>query len=606
MKIDITSMFFNSSVNGTATAAWRTSIGQNNKKKCKIETEVPGVTDVVIGILHLLKDDFPSKSYMTRGGNNDEVLVSSVFDKVYINGIYLENCKYVLSIVREHTASHDGRKELCYSPNLCYGDISNSNAIKQMANALGCTENGCWFVYDLSVINQDELHFSAVVVNHTSPANYNFGGAERSKIWNALVADEVRTNNAKKNGANDSYSPNEIPLQQIFYGAPGTGKSHTIDEKTNESNRIRTTFHPDYDYATFVGAYKPTVKTVDKYGLFGKDTVAMKHEDNTPITEDVIVYKFIPQTFIKAYVEAWRRYTNAERTDKDFYLVIEEINRGNCAQIFGDLFQLLDRTNAGFSSYAVETDTDLQTFLTTDEEYKLDIVLTEDIKNDNGKVIATVENVMTGKVLVLPPNLHIWATMNTSDQSLFPIDSAFKRRWDWKYVPISDAGKKYKIEVNKTDKDTGEKKLMRYDWWQFLEKVNEAIDSATSSEDKKLGYFFCKAEITIDSNPEPTVITADRFVSKVLFYLYNDVFKDYDVDDAKFTFEDEDLSLLTYTEKEIEKKFRFPMFFNAKGDANEDMVVKFLENLKIEGEEVENSGSNKDAIADNFHGQTDS
>lgn len=352
-----------------------------------------------------------------------------------------------------------------------------------------------------------------------------------------------------------STSSSSIPLQQIFYGAPGTGKSFIIDENTNESNRIRTTFHPDYDYATFVGAYKPTVKMANKYGLFGKDTVALKNEDDSPIKEDVIVYKFIPQAFIKAYVEAWRRYADTECTDKDFYLVIEEINRGNCAQIFGDLFQLLDRTNAGFSSYAVETESDLQDFLTTDEKYKLDIVLTEDIKNDNGKIIATAENVMNGKVLVLPPNLHIWATMNTSDQSLFPIDSAFKRRWDWKYVPIKYANKDWMVML-------GDNEICK--WTDLQQTLNNLIYDATESEDKMLGDWFVNAnEDKIDKN---------QLVGKIIFYLWNDVAK---VDAGKLF----DLEIEKNGRK---RKVIFSDFYEIDGSVSTVIVKSWLNNIGIE------------------------
>lgn len=344
-------------------------------------------------------------------------------------------------------------------------------------------------------------------------------------------------------------------LQQIHYGAPGTGKSHGIDKDTNENNRIRTTFHPDYDYATFVGAYKPTVKKTDKYGLFGKDTVKMMLDDDTPVQEEIIVYKFIPQAFIKAYVEAWKRHADAECTDKDFYLVIEEINRGNCAQIFGDLFQLLDRTSEGFSSYAVETESDLQKFLKEDEEYKLDITLTEDIKNDNGKVIATKENVMNGKVLVLPPNLHIWATMNTSDQSLFPIDSAFKRRWDWVYKPIKYNNTEWKIVLNNEEVCK---------WTELQQTLNNLIYEATDSEDKMLGDWFVKA----DSMNE---INEDKLVGKIIFYLWNDVAK---VDAGK-------LFDLEIEKNGTKRKVVFSDFYNIDGKVDTVVVRAWLKDITV-------------------------
>ena len=175
----------------------------------------------------------------------------------------------------------------------------------------------------------------------------------------------------------------EIKCEQIiYYGAPGTGKSFFVDKKANIDNSIRTTFHPDSDYASFVGAYKPTMvkKTVlpstahqldgEQYGF-----------SESHYQESTIVYKFIPQAFLKAYVEAWKRYieaTDKGREIRPYYLVIEEINRGNCAQIFGDIFQLLDRCKYGNSSYAISPDEDIETFLRDDEKGFSELKITVD------------------------------------------------------------------------------------------------------------------------------------------------------------------------------------------------------------------------------------
>lgn len=353
-------------------------------------------------------------------------------------------------------------------------------------------------------------------------------------------------------------------LQLITYGAPGTGKSYTIDKCTNESNSIRVTFHPDTDYSAFVGAYKPTVDEQERYAL---DATGQTHKIEAK--EKTIAYTFVPQAFMKAYVEAWRRYTDAglHGDAKTYYLVIEEINRGNCAQVFGDLFQLLDRADNGFSAYAISPDDDIQKFLEKDKDYKLvDIPLSEDIKKltESGeKVIATAADIKTGKKLVLPPNLCIWATMNTSDQSLFPIDSAFKRRWDWEYVPIENAEKGWKIDVNG----------VKYIWWSFLEKINDVIATETSSEDKQLGYFFVKAK--------GDVIDAKTFVSKVIFYLWGDVFKDNlpDEDAFKYTFKKDD--------KDEKRLIRFADFFHPEGDNTKEqwrdkLLTSFLDALEVE------------------------
>ena len=340
----------------------------------------------------------------------------------------------------------------------------------------------------------------------------------------------------------------EYPFQQIFYGAPGTGKSHTINEETKDEDVIRTTFHPDTDYSTFVGAYKPTTKEVELRDLSGHKVV----ENGEIVKEDRIIYEFVAQSFLQAYVSAWKKYADAnEGEPQKQFLVIEEINRGNCAQIFGDLFQLLDRNDYGFSDYPIKADADMKRQL---QKAFAGLVIAQKDKINamyEGKDI--VSQVLNGDILLLPNTLYIWATMNTSDQSLFPIDSAFKRRWDWTYMPISDAEKNWIIEVDGS----------KYDWWQFLEKINEKIGSITNSEDKKLGYFFCKAQ--------DGVISAKTFVGKVIFYLWNDVFKDYEFGDAIFN--DEDGS-----------KLSFDKFYTSEGKNSkvvEEKVALFLKNLGL-------------------------
>ncbi len=337
-------------------------------------------------------------------------------------------------------------------------------------------------------------------------------------------------------------------LQQIFYGAPGTGKSNTIKREVDDKGlpNVRTTFHPDSDYSTFVGAYKPTSTEVPMMTMIGTKAVPVENPDGTPRKEKKIVYEFVPQAFLKAYTGAWKNQ------DEPFFLIIEEINRGNCAQIFGDLFQLLDRNDEGESDYPISPDEDIQKFLLTDKKYGF-AELTEEQKE------AIPEEIKLGQLLKLPKNLHIWATMNTSDQSLFPIDSAFKRRWDWQYMPISDGKKDWKIEVNGK----------RYDWWLFLVKINEKISDTTNSEDKKLGYYFCKAK-----NGK---IDVETFVGKVIFYLWNDVFKDF-AEEAGDLFQDED-GLLTFN------KF-YMVDTDGKTRVVEDKVELFLKNLGVEEDEV--------------------
>ena len=338
-----------------------------------------------------------------------------------------------------------------------------------------------------------------------------------------------------------------FPLQRIFYGAPGTGKSNTIKREVEDKGRVhfRTTFHPDSDYSTFVGCYKPTMVEAPVRDGSGHEVANAKPEEKNRIS-----YSFVPQAFAKAYCEAWNKYDGSENAEPVF-LIIEEINRGNCAQIFGDIFQLLDRemegARCGFSTYPIDADEDLKAFLE------------DGVKRDGTPWLTNKEGIKDGK-LCLPPNLYIWATMNTSDQSLFPIDSAFKRRWNWKYVKIKDGKKNWKIDIKLDDENV--------DWWAFIQKINAIIASMTSSADKQLGYFFCKAD-------KDGVISTETFVSKVIFYLWNDVFKDYGFEDA---------SLFRYKvkegEKEVEKDLTFPDFYGEDGEnVNTECLGDFIRNV---------------------------
>ncbi len=379
---------------------------------------------------------------------------------------------------------------------------------------------------------------------------FEYGYTSSLCTMSKMILDRVSVNGSSKldHGAFTK------TLQQIYYGAPGTGKSYEIKKQTEGKRVIRTTFHPDSDYSTFVGAYKPTAVEVPLMTVIGTKAVPVENEDGSPRTETKIEYEFVAQSFLQAYIKAWKLYAKAEegKNAEIIYLIIEEINRGNCAQIFGDLFQLLDRGENGFSEYPIVADKDLQKHLEkafTDMPY----LNAPALGGMSAEEVAV--KIRKGEILLLPNNLYIWATMNTSDQSLFPIDSAFKRRWDWRYVPITDGKKGWQIEANG----------MRYDWWQFLQKMNDKVGSTTNSEDKKLGYYFCKAR--------NGVIDAETFVGKVIFYVWNDVFKDF-ADEAGDLFRDEDGTLLSFN------KF-YEVGEDGKTKVVEDKVTLFLNNLNL-------------------------
>ena len=320
-------------------------------------------------------------------------------------------------------------------------------------------------------------------------------------------------------------------LQIIYYGAPGTGKSHKIKDDANvkaadEKNLVfRTTFHPDSDYSTFVGAYKPTM---DKRAVRNVAGDVVKNTDKEEVYEDCITYSFVPQAFLQAYVAAW------DNPDEKVFLVIEEINRGNCAQIFGDLFQLLDRGCDGFSEYPIMADRDLAKYLNG--------------KDENGQDVLTNKDGIKDGKLRLPNNLYIWATMNTSDQSLFPIDSAFKRRWEWVYMPIDTKKENWYIQIGGS----------QYSWTDFLNKVNDELLTDETAEDKHLGFYFCKAENGI--------IFKETFVSKVLFYLWTDVFKVYGVPSAIGS----------------GKEWSFAKFYNPDGSVNEGKVALLMKKIGVD------------------------
>lgn len=404
---------------------------------------------------------------------------------------------------------------------------------------------------------------------------YEYGYNATLTAMAKMVLDPKNELVRKGNPAESSRAENHLlkttGLQQIYYGAPGTGKSKTIKDLTFGESVIRTTFHPDSDYASFVGTYKPITEEVVLRDCNGKKVI----DDDTKevVKEERIAYKFIPQAFLEAYVEAWKKLDSSKKQ----YLIIEEINRGNCAQIFGDLFQLLDRNEYGFSDYPIVADKDMQKYL--EKEFAGWEITNKDEINQLYGEANMVNLIMKGERLVLPSNLYIWATMNTSDQSLFPIDSAFKRRWDWKYVPIREGRDKETNAPLNWYINTGDK---QYKWWSFISKVNELIGSLTNSEDKKLGYFFCKAK---DGE-----IDADLFVSKVIFYLWNDVFKDYGFDDKDF--QDEEGKILSFD--------RFYEDKNGKTNVDIASVELFLGNLGVEefisdeGEEYINANEDEE------------
>lgn len=581
MNIDLGSFAFGSTLKeGAGTCSWGTALGQSQPA---YKFTYDGCIPVLTGMMYCSSPKQFFSMPLGKGGKiincqyDNTIQITSIFHRVYVNGKKIDH-PFLMAIVKEESASHPGRRSLKYSDKIKYDDgthqYSNIDFVSEVRKKFGMVDDACWFVYAIEIEDFDKLVLKMAVADSDGAVKYE-NSSVRKTHWMSLIP-EVDLSSVKFHiSESESSDLANEPLQQIFYGAPGTGKSHTVNDVTKsmpQENVYRITFHPDSDYSTFVGCYKPTKNTDQKVvsivelknkckeyytragynncnlvqygydyaeslklycdiektityaqllsdagcvdtGATSYITGGMALYANTAKNIAPITYEFVPQSFIKAYVKAM------QTPDEAVMLVIEEINRGNCAQIFGDMFQLLDRNEEGLSDYAVKPDTDLEAYLKAELGDKY---------NEN-------------EGMRLPSNLYIWATMNTSDQSLFPIDSAFKRRWEWKYMPIKEG----------VDKKTGEKlgyKIVlgngtEYDWFGFIEAMNKKIFTATSSEDKQMGYFFIKAQ---DGK-----ISADRFVNKVLFYLYNDVFKSYDLPtefgNKKFT------AFFTDTDTEVEE-----------------------------------------------------
>ena len=313
---------------------------------------------------------------------------------------------------------------------------------------------------------------------------------------------------------------NQIGFNKIFYGIPGCGKSYKIDamlnhkpefvdeaiknkiaKKADESDIIRTTFYLDYSNSDFIGQIYPCVEKVE-----------VNNDDGSVDYKSIVTYKRIPGPFTKALLQAYQHLI--DKDNSQVYLIIEEINRGNAAAIFGDTFQLLDRKNG-------------------DSEYPINNEFIESYLRENLENIEKLPSNYNLERIMIPHNLTIFATMNTSDQNVFPLDTAFKRRWnreritnDWEnvghikdmYVPYTDIT-----------------------WENFAKTINKEMISqsikkdAPISEDKQMGAYFANEDMLTDKSYSEKIkknISLDKdleklnnFENNILDYLYNDVTK---------------------------------------------------------------------------------
>lgn len=558
MKLDIGSVTFNMIVTrGGSTPSWGTALGQN----ANYNYSVSGIEEFLTSMVYCVVDTGDVYCPLGKGGKlqeNSHYELASLYSKIYVNDSYIPNAKFVLLIVKSIKGDHHvGRRTLKYSPKIKYkDDLINEDCYKKIASTLGISETGAWLVYSLYTKNQDELHFKVIIADKNNTLYFESPNDRKNYILNLLkeesgelssILDDRKSRyrewlvslgglaeatidnyvryidyiKDKKLTEYDLYSINDISIltdlidkfqnderyidfntknnrnpssallkyidffkeeiiiensnrvkgayNMIYYGTPGCGKSYLVNKDFNEEEYLvyRTTFHPEYSNSDFVGQIIPKTEG------------------------DEIKYEFQEGPFSITLFNAIKHPL------KKVCLVIEEINRGNASAIFGDIFQLLDRDSDGTSIYS--------------------------IVNESIRKYLNKKNINIDRISI-PSNLWIIATMNTSDQNVFTLDTAFKRRWRMHRI------------VNKFKDEQYDKKLSKmyipgssYTWEQFVTIINKEIMNKNpiglNSEDKQLGvYFATENELSLESlNNNEEVI--NKFIEKVLLYLWEDVAK---------------------------------------------------------------------------------
>lgn len=492
MRIDFATLAFGYRITGKGgTPNWATSLGQGKDYKIN---DKPEIDELLKGMVYSSVPLSKISSKIGKGGrvvNGDDVdspiILGALFNKVFVNDTLVSGGKFILLVTRDDSESHAGRLRVKYGPSNTYKmgteSYSNQDFFDSVHSQFGLADDACWFVSDISVRNQNELLLTAVVVNANGSVEYEDSKAHHA-AWDPSFVTKLDAVSKQKNGYN-----------KIFYGAPGCGKSHHVskmlsDLNVSKENIFRVTFHPEYMNCDFVGQVLPVVTE--------------KYDATTGEKKDIVTYRFNPGPFTLALERSMQ-------TSEMVYLIIEEINRGNAAAIFGDLFQLLDRVKDSKKSNYSES------------EYPITNPNIIDYLVKVGDKTYVMEYYETG--IVIPSNLTILATMNSSDQNVFTLDTAFKRRWLFEQIS------------NDIKKDTNHEYKSWYipgtnvTWETFLVKINDEILNYKihnqTNEDKRLGkYFVTKECLTEKSESSSDVLeTANNFAYKVLEYIWNDVCK---------------------------------------------------------------------------------
>lgn len=334
---------------------------------------------------------------------------------------------------------------------------------------------------DTLTITNNSIELNMEYLEHVENVVKNIKNYEKLQEENYYKFLSTKLKNIEENGKKETLKSNlSIPYQRIYFGAPGTGKSYLLNKEVGELGYKyeRVTFHPNCMYGNFIGTFKPFPKKIGD--------------------KEEITYKYVPGVLLRLLIDAFKN------PEENYMLVIEEINRANTAAVFGDFFQLLDRNEDGESQYPISTSEELREYLK--EKFEEENLIKDKLGNNFEKIY-------------LPKNLYIWATMNSSDQGSMPLDTAFKRRWNFKYIGIDEGeeGVKEKYSFKVANK--------KYLWNDFRKKLNEELlKNCNVPEDKLLGpYFIDKG--TLDSSTEEEL--TEIIKNKVLMYLYEDIGKMY-------------------------------------------------------------------------------